>query len=148
MSPQADSLDRVRIAFMCVRNAGRSQVSTAIAKREQKRRGLEDRVDILTGGTHPADHVHPGVIAVMDEVGVDLSGRSPREITLEELQSSDYVVTMGCSTLAIGEVGDNAEVREWALEDPDGKNLDRVREIRDDIEQRVTDLFNEFSEPR
>jgi protein-tyrosine-phosphatase len=136
--------DPVRIAFMCVRNAGRSQMSTAFAEREREHRGLEDRVEILTGGTHPADHVHDEVIEVMEEVGFDLSDRTPREITLDELRSCDYVATMGCSTLDVGEVGDDVDIRDWALDDPDGQDPDRVREIRDEIEGRVTALFDEF----
>jgi arsenate reductase len=147
MTETTEPADRIRIAFMCVQNAGRSQMSTAFAERERERRNLEDRVEILTGGTHPADHVHEEVIEVMHEVGFDLSKRSPREITLEELQACDYVATMGCSTLDVGEVGDSVDIRDWALEDPDGKDLDSVREIRDEIEQRVKDLFNEFSTP-
>ncbi|SDN50783.1 Protein-tyrosine-phosphatase [Haloarchaeobius iranensis] len=130
---------------MCVQNAGRSQMSTAFAEREREQRGLEDRVEILTGGTHPADHVHDEVIEVMNEAGFDLSDQTPREISLEELRSCDYVATMGCSTLDVGDVGDEVDVRDWALEDPDGQDLDRVREIRDDIEQRVKSLFDEIS---
>jgi protein-tyrosine-phosphatase len=121
-------------------------MSTAFAERERERRNLEDRVEILTGGTHPADHVHEEVIEVMDEAGFDLTGRSPPEISLEELQSCDYVATMGCSTLDVGKVGEGVDIRDWALEDPDGADFDRVREIRDEIEQRVTDLFDEFSD--
>jgi protein-tyrosine-phosphatase len=130
---------------MCVQNAGRSQISTAFAERERERRGLEDSVKILTGGTHPADHVHDEVVDVMDEAGFDLSDRTPREITVEELRSCDYVATMGCSTLDVGDVGEDVDVRDWALDDPDGQDLDRVREIRDEIEQRVIALFEEFS---
>jgi len=127
-----------RIAFVCVQNAGRSQMSFAFAKRERDRRGLA--VEILTGGTHPADHVHDEVVDAMDEVGVDLSERTPREITTDELQSCAYVVTMGCSTLDIGDV----DVRDWALDDPDGKAPERVREIRDEVERRVVALFDEL----
>ncbi|WP_229373376.1 MULTISPECIES: low molecular weight phosphatase family protein [Halobacterium] len=145
MSTNTDSAEPIRIAFMCVQNAGRSQMSTAFAERERDRRDLDDRVEILTGGTHPADHVHEEVIDVMDEVGFDLSNRTPREITIDELQSCDYVATMGCSTLDVGEVGGTVEVRDWALDDPDGEDLERVREIRDEIEQRVIALFDEFS---
>jgi len=148
MTEMTEPIDRIRIAFMCVQNAGRSQMSTAFAERERERRNLEDRIEILTGGTHPADHVHEEVIEVMDEAGFDLSERSPREITLEELQACDYVATMGCSTLDVGELGRDVDIRDWALEDPDGENLERVREIRDEIELRVIDLFNEFSEGR
>ncbi len=105
MSTTTDSVDLIRIAFMCIQNAGRSQMSTAFAERERARRGLDDQIRILTGGTHPADHVHEEVIEVMDEAGVDLSDRTPREITIDELQSYDYVATMGCSTLDVDEVG-------------------------------------------
>ena len=145
MSTDTDSADPIRIAFMCVQNAGRSQMSTAFAERERERRSLEDRVEILTGGTHPAEHVHDEVIDVMEEVGFDLSDRTPQEITLDELRSCDYVATMGCLTLNVGEVGDDVDIRDWALDDPDGQDLDQVREIRDEIEGRVTALFDEFS---
>ncbi|GGL41387.1 ArsC family transcriptional regulator [Halarchaeum grantii] len=145
MSSNTEADDPIRIAFMCVQNAGRSQMSTAFAERERERRGLEDRVEILTGGTHPANHVHDEVVDVMDEVGFDLSDRIPREITLDELRSCDYVATMGCSTLDVGDVGADVDVRDWALEDPDGQELDQVHEIRDEIEQRVISLFDEFS---
>jgi arsenate reductase len=148
MSAPTESAEKIRIAFMCVQNAGRSQMSTAFAERERTRRDLEDRVEILTGGTHPAATVHEEVLTVMDEAGFDLTGRSPQEITLEELQSCDYVATMGCSTLDVGDVGRAVDVRDWALADPDGRDLDSVREIRDEIEGRVTDLFNELSDPR
>jgi protein-tyrosine-phosphatase len=139
-----DTTDPVRIAFMCVQNAGRSQMSTAFAERERRRRGLEDRIEILTGGTDPADAVHEEVIEVMDEVGLDLSERQPREITIEELNSCEYVATMGCSTLDVGTVDDRVDVRDWALTDPDGKELEDVREIRDEIERKVAALFDEI----
>mgnify|MGYP006289363783 FL=1 len=143
MSSTTDSTDPIRIAFMCVQNAGRSQMSTAFAEHERAERNLGDRVEILTGGTHPADSVHDEVIEVMDEVGIDLSDRTPREITLDELRSCEYVATMGCSTLDVGDVGEDVDVRDWALDDPDGQDLDRVREIRDEIESRVSALFDE-----
>ncbi|WP_254857572.1 low molecular weight phosphatase family protein [Natronomonas gomsonensis] len=139
-----DTTDPVRIAFMCVQNAGRSQMSTAFAERERRRRGLEDRIEILTGGTDPADAVHEEVIEVMDEVGLDLSERKPREITVEELNSCEYVATMGCSTLDVGDVDDGVDVHDWALTDPDGKELEDVREIRDEIERKVAALFDEI----
>ncbi|WP_226482139.1 low molecular weight phosphatase family protein [Natrinema amylolyticum] len=146
MSHTTDSDDPIRIAFVCVQNAGRSQMSTAFAERERDRRGLADRVEILTGGTDPADAVHEEVLEVMNEVGVDLSDRTPREISLDELRSCDTVATMGCSTLDVGDAGDDVEIRDWALEDPDGRDLEAVREIRDEIEDRVVALFDEFSD--
>jgi protein-tyrosine-phosphatase len=120
-------------------------MSTAFAERERERRGLEDRVEIRTGGTHPADHVHDEVVEVMNDAGFDLDDRTPREITIDELRSCDYVATMGCSTLDVGDVGDAVDIRDWALDDPDGQDPDRVREIRDEIERRVVALFDEFS---
>ncbi|RRJ34246.1 low molecular weight phosphatase family protein [Halocatena pleomorpha] len=129
---------------MCVQNAGRSQMATAFAQRERDRRALDNRVTILTGGTHPADHVHQEVVTVMDDVGFDLSDRTPREITTEELQSCDYVVTMGCSTLDLKAVGAEVDVRDWALDDPAGLELKRVRELRDEIKRHVTALFDEL----
>ena len=132
------------VAFVCVQNAGRSQMSTAFAERERERRGLADRVELLTGGTDPADHVHEEVVAAMADAGFDLADRTPREITLDELRSCDYVATMGCSTLDVDEVRDDVDVRDWALDDPDGEDPDAVREIRDEIEERVVALFDEL----
>jgi protein-tyrosine-phosphatase len=131
----------VRFAFVCVQNAGRSQMSTAFAERERARRGLDDRVEIVTGGTHPADHVHEEVVETMRELDIDLSGRTPREVSTDELETCDVVATMGCSTL---ELDADVDVRDWALADPDGQDPDRVREIRDDIESRVVALFDEY----
>jgi len=129
------------LGFVCVQNAGRSQMSAALAERERERRGLEDRVEIITGGTRPADRVHDEVVAVMRELDIDLSERTPREISTAELESGDVVATMGCSTLDIDAAVD---VRDWALDDPDGQDPARVREIRDEIDRRVTALFDEF----
>ena len=131
--------DAPRVAFVCVQNAGRSQMSAAFARREADRRDLD--VEVLTGGTDPADAVHPEVVEVMDELDVDLSGREPREIPTDVLESCDLVATMGCSTL---ELDADTDVRDWALPDPDGENLDRVREIRDEAERRVREVFDEL----
>ena len=136
----------VRVAFMCVQNAGRSQMSTAFAERERERRGLEDRVEILTGGTHPAEHVHDVVVEVMREEGFDLSNRTPRGISTDELESCDYVATMGCSTLELDADDSDVDIRDWALDDPDGKDFERVREIRDEIRDRVHALFDEIEQ--
>jgi protein-tyrosine-phosphatase len=135
--------ETVRFAFVCVQNAGRSQMSTAFAERERARRGLDDRVEVVTGGTHPADHVHEEVIEVMQELDIDLSDRTPREVSTAELEACDVVATMGCSTLQL-DTSSGVDVRDWALADPDGQDLDAVREIRDDIEARVVALFDEY----
>ena len=145
MTHDTHSTDPTRLAFVCVRNAGRSQMSTAFAERERRRRGLQDRIEILTGGTAPADAVHDVVIEAMDEVGIDVSDRTPRAITEAELRSCDVVATMGCSTLDVGTVGDDVDVRDWALADPGEAELEDVRNIRDDIEARVTALFDDLT---
>jgi len=136
-----DDADPYVVAFVCVQNAGRSQMSTAFAERERDRRGLGDAVEIRTGGTHPADSVHDEVVDVMAELDIDLSGRQPREIPTEELNDCDLVATMGCSTL---ELDADVAVRDWALADPDGEDMERVREIRSEIEELVADLFDEI----
>jgi protein-tyrosine-phosphatase len=131
------------VAFVCVQNAGRSQMSAAFAERERERRDLD--VEIITGGTEPADHVHDEVVATMADAGFDLSDRTPREIPLDELRACDYVATMGCSTLDVDEVRDDVDVRDWALTDPDGKDPAAVRVIRDEIAERVRVLFDEVA---
>ena len=135
----------MKVAFVCVQNAGRSQMATAFAEREQERRGVEGEIEILTGGTQPADHVHEEVVQVMRERDIDLSERTPRDITPEELQETEYVITMGCSAQDVCPATWSGENRDWGLDDPDGQNLDDVREIRDEIERRVSALFDELT---
>jgi len=144
----------MKVAFVCVQNAGRSQIATAFAERERGERGLTT-LELVTGGTDPADRVHPEVVETMAEVGIDLAGREPRAVSTAELASCDVVVTMGCSTLDIdGDdgVGDEDEgasggvdVRDWALPDPDGESPERVREIREQVRERVRELFDELT---
>jgi len=136
--------EQIRFGFVCVQNAGRSQMSTAFAEQERAQRELENEVAIVTGGTNPAEHVHDEVVTVMDEVGIDVSDRTPQAVSTETLERCDVVATMGCSTLELD--ADSVEVRDWALDDPDGEDLDDVRAIRDDIEGRVSDLFDEFAD--
>jgi protein-tyrosine-phosphatase len=130
----------MKLAFVCVQNAGRSQMSAAFAERERERRGLDD-VEIITGGTHPADEVHPEVVETMAELDIDLSGSAPREVSTAELESCDVVATMGCSTL---ELDAETDVRDWALPDPDGESPERVREIRELVREHVEALFDEL----
>jgi len=128
----------MKLAFVCVQNAGRSQMAAAFAEREREARGLD--FEIVTGGTAPADVVHEEVVECMREVGVDLSDRTPREVSDAELADCDFVATMGCSTLSLP---DDVEARDWALDDPDGKSPEEVARIRDEIEARVSALFDE-----
>lgn len=136
-------LNTTKFGFVCVQNAGRSQMSAAFAEREREQRGLEDTVEILTGGTHPADEVHPEVVEAMAELDIDISDKEPQSVSTEELNECDVVATMGCSTL---ELDADVDIRDWALEDPHGKDVDTVRKIRDEIEQLVSDLFDEYVE--
>jgi len=136
--------DPLRIAFVCVQNAGRSQMAYALAQRELERRELEGAIELITGGTRPADHVHDEVVRAMHAVGVDLSERTPREITFEETRESDYVITMGCSADDVCPAGWAGENRDWNLDDPDGKSAAAVGRIRDEITRRVKDLFDEI----
>jgi protein-tyrosine-phosphatase len=117
-------------------------MSAAFAERERDQRGLGDTVEIITGGTHPAESVHEEVITVMQERDIDLSGRTPREVLTDELESCVVVATMGCSTLELD--AETVDVRDWALDDPHEQDLDTVREIRDEVERRVKALFDEL----
>ena len=144
MTFHPDSTDATRIAFVCVQNAGRSQMAYAFAKRELGTRGLADEIELITGGTRPADHVHDEVVHTMDAVGIDIADRTPREITFEETQASDYVITMGCSADGLCPAGWAGENRDWDLEDPDGKSPAAVAAIRDELERRVCELFDEL----
>lgn len=136
----------IRIAFVCVQNAGRSQIASAFAEQERDDRGLHNEVELITGGTNPADRVHPEVIDMMQAIGIDLSERTPREVTAEELQDSDYVITMGCSTADVCPAGWAGENRDWGLPDPQGKSISEVTEIRDEIRDRVCELFDEIAD--
>lgn len=133
------------VAFVCVQNAGRSQMAYAFAQRELEERGLEDEIELVTGGTRPADHIHPEVVDAMQAVGIDISDRSPREVTFEEIQNSDYVITMGCSADDVCPAGWAGENRDWDLDDPGGRDPAEVADIRDEIEMRVKALFNELN---
>ncbi|MFA1610117.1 arsenate-mycothiol transferase ArsC [Halobellus rubicundus] len=136
--------DPIRIALVCVQNAGRSQMAYAFAERERAARGLDSAVDLVTGGTRPADRVHPEVVDAMAAVGVDIGDRTPREVTVEELRASDYVITMGCSADDVCPAGWAGDNRDWDLSDPDGESPAEVARIRDEIEERVAALFDEL----
>lgn len=133
------------VAFVCVQNAGRSQMAYAFAQHDLEERGLEDDIELVTGGTRPADHVHSEVVDAMQAVGIDISDRSPREVTFEEIRNSDYVITMGCSADDVCPAGWAGENRDWDLDDPNGRDPAEVTDIRDEIEQRVNTLFDELA---
>lgn len=128
------------VAFVCSGNAGRSQMATAFAERERERRGLD--VELLTGGTDPADRIHREVIDVMDEKGIDVRDREPRAITPSDVQSATRVVTMGCSIEGVRPADWEGETETWEVAHPSGDAIDAARAQRDEIERRVSDLFD------
>ena len=127
-----------RVLFVCLHNAGRSQMSAALFER-----AAEGRHEALSAGTTPAAYVHPEVVDVMRELGIDLSGRVPRKLTTELAERADVVVTMGCGDACPYIPG--KRYIDWDLEDPTGRPLDEVRATRDLIAAKVTDLAAELS---
>lgn len=116
----------------------------AFAEQELDDRGVQNEIDLITGGTNPADRIHPEVLDVMQAVGIDVSERTPREVTSEELQDSDYVITMGCSADDVCPARWTGENRDWGLPDPHDKSIVEVTEIRDEIGRRVRNLVDEI----
>ena len=127
-----------QVAFVCAGNAGRSQMATAFAERERDDRELD--IELVTGGTDPAESVHEEVIDVMSEEGIDISDREPREITSEDIESVAYVVTMGCSIDGVQPEGWEGETETWEISHPGG-DAEAVRTQRDEIERRVKEFF-------
>jgi arsenate reductase (thioredoxin) len=123
-----------RVLFVCLHNAGRSQMSQALFER-----AAADRHTALSAGTTPAEQVHPEVVEVMRELGVDLSGQRPRLLTRELSEQADTVVTMGCGDECPYIPG--KRYIEWDLPDPKGRSLDEVRVIRDDIARHIDSLL-------
>jgi len=128
-----------KILFVCVENAGRSQMAEAFAKRY----GGED-VEVCSAGTMPASSVHPEVIEVMKEKGFDLSSKKPQLLDLKMVEAADIVVTMGCSVEGLCPAPLIKNFINWNLEDPKGKPIEKVREIRDEVERRVVELLQQI----
>lgn len=137
--------EKIRADFVCVHNAGRSQMAEAFAKRERSERSLEETVEIHSGGTDPADEVQQKVIEAMSEVGIDISDKSPGYVAeLEDLKQTDYLVTMGCTITKFSPEQYGVESYDWDLANPDGQDIETVREVRDEVETRVKDMFEEI----
>ena len=132
----------IKISFICVENAGRSQMAAAFAEKEKEKRDID--VSILTGGTDPTERIHSNVIKAIDEKNIDIKEKKPRKITPEEVQNSNYAITMGCSAASVCPINWSGVNRDWELKDPGGLNIEEVRKIRDKIEQKVKDLFDEI----
>ncbi len=125
------------ILFMCVHNAGRSQMAAAFA-----RQLAAGRIAVFSGGSEPADALNPAVVAAMAERGIDIRAEVPRRWVDDDVRAADVVVTMGCGDTCPFYPG--KRYVDWELDDPAGRSIDEVRPIRDDIERRVEALVREL----
>ena len=130
-------MTRPSVLFVCVHNAGRSQMAAAFLSHF-----AGDRIDVRSAGTEPAEAVNAAAVAAMAEIGIDLSTATPKVLTGEAVQSSDVVITMGCGDTCPYFPG--LSYRDWKLDDPAGQPLHVVRRIRDDIAGRVRALVDEL----
>jgi arsenate reductase len=125
-----------KVLFVCVENAGRSQMAEAFAKKYGK-----NTFEASSAGNKPADKVNPTVIEALKEVGIDISDDKPKLLTFQMANDADLIVTMGCNDQGICPGPFFKPTLEWKLEDPKGKSIEKVRIIRDDIERRVKELI-------
>ena len=125
--------------FVCVHNAGRSQMAAALLERHAK-----GRLHVRSAGSAPADEINPAVVEAMDEIGLDLSKEYPKPLTDEFVRASDVVITMGCGDACPIYPGKRYE--DWELEDPAGKTLEQIRPIRDELDVRIRALVDELVE--
>ena len=126
------------VLFVCVHNAGRSQMAAALLERQ-----AEGRVTVFSAGSEPADQLHPAVVEAMKEVGIDLASERPKRLEDRMVNEADVVITMGCGDACPIYPGKRYE--DWELEDPSGKDLETVRGIRDEIAARVDALLVELA---
>jgi arsenate reductase len=126
------------VLFVCVHNAGRSQMAAALLGRR-----AEGRVRVLSAGSEPADRLNPAVVEAMAEIEIDISGERPKKLEDGMVRESDVVITMGCGDACPIYPGKRYE--DWELEDPSGKDLETVRGIRDEISSRIDALLSELS---
>ncbi|MER6355712.1 arsenate reductase ArsC [Streptomyces sp. NPDC001634] len=130
-SPAAD---RPSVLFVCVHNAGRSQMAAAFLTHL-----ADEAVEVRSAGSAPADTVNPAVVEAMSESGIDISAETPKILTVEAVHASDVVITMGCGDTC--PVFPGKTYLDWKLDDPAGQGVDAVRPIRDEIEGRVRGLL-------
>jgi len=134
------TLDRPEVLFVCVHNAGRSQMAAAFVQHL-----AGDRVEVRSAGSAPANDVNPAVVEAMAEIGIDLRamGAVPKKLDEAAVRASDVVITMGCGDACPIFPGKRYE--DWVLDDPAGQGVDSVRPIRDEIERRVRGLLEEIA---
>jgi protein-tyrosine-phosphatase len=126
--------DVPEVLFVCVHNAGRSQMAAGLLAHH-----AQGRVHVRSAGSAPTDHINPAVVTVMDEVGIDLAREFPKPLTDEFVQAADVVITMGCGDACPFYPG--KRYLDWELADPAGKSVEEVRPIRDEIDRRVRELL-------
>ena len=126
------------VLFVCVHNAGRSQMAAGLLERKG-----QGRVRVISAGSEPADRLNPAVVEAMDEIGIDISAERPKKLKDGMVRESDVVITMGCGDACPIYPGKRYE--DWDLEDPSGKDLETVRGIRDRISQRVDALLRDLT---
>jgi len=131
------SSHKPRVLFVCVHNAGRSQMAAGFMKTLGA-----DRVEVLSVGSPPKDSINPIAVQAMQEIGIDISNNVPKVLTPEAVQESDVVITMGCGDACPFYPGKRYE--DWVLDDPAGQGIESVRVIRDDIKKRVEQLLSEL----
>ena len=129
--------DKPAVLFVCVHNAGRSQMAAGYLTEL-----AQGRIEVRSAGSIPGDQVNPVAIQAMAEEGIDISAQTPKVLTTESVQASDVVITMGCGDACPIFPGKRYE--DWELEDPAGKGIDTVRRVRDDIRGRVQTLISEL----
>ena len=125
------------VLFVCVHNAGRSQMAAGFLRELGK-----DRVEVLSAGSAPKGSINPVAVAAMAEVGIDIANHSPKVLTPEAVQASDVVITMGCGDVCPFYPGKRYE--DWVLDDPAGQGIESVRIIRDEIKGRIEALLREL----
>jgi len=128
---------RPTVLFVCVHNAGRSQMAAGYLQHL-----AGDRIEVLSAGSQPADRINPVAVEAMAEVGVDIAASSPKVLTDDAVRESDVVVTMGCGDACPFYPGKRYE--DWDLDDPAGQGIEAVRPIRDEIRRRVEQLIAEL----
>ncbi|MGV1004115.1 MAG: arsenate reductase ArsC [Candidatus Nanopelagicales bacterium] len=126
------------VLFVCVHNAGRSQMAAAYLTHL-----AGERIEVRSAGSAPADSINPAVVAAMAEEGIDISAELPKVLTTETVKGSDIVITMGCGDVC--PVFPGRRYEDWALPDPAGQGVESVRPIRDDIKSRVQALIAELA---
>ncbi len=130
-----------KVLFICVENAGRSQMAEAFANHYGK-----GEIEASSAGIMLADRVNPTVVKTMKEKGIDISMNKPKLLTMKMAEEADKIITMGCSVEKYCPAPLLKNVLDWGLEDPKGKPIEKVREIRDEIERRVLKLLTEPKE--